>query len=459
MTNTHHELPKTMSVGCAPEKLKIAFVYGRMPFPMMRGDQLTVAHLLSFLGARGHEVDFFTLNADGHASDAQMAWLRQVCRKVRIYRQGNLSKAFGILKGMFSMLPVQVGIFNNSSLKQDVWDGIKQSQYDVVYVYYLRSAEMVPHRAYTAKLVSTPATVLAMQLSQTLNTQRIYENGNGFLKKYFYLIELNLLRRYETRIWQEFTRTVLIGPRDVEAIQAECRRQKVREIDNWIYGAHGTDVSKFVAAKTEEIVPGRVVFSGSMRYTPNVQAVLWFVQNCWPSIRERVPTAEFVVQGRDPLPEITALHGNNGIVVTGTVPDVGAIIRSASVCINPMLAAGGMQNKLIEYFASAKRVVATSVANEGIGATPGKHFLEANSAEEFSRAVTTLLEDETARNDLAVESREYVQQNWTWEAHFLKLEKELYSAVDLVRSSTVPAVDHVSPEAAGSAITAIERQG
>lgn len=448
-----------MNVESAPEKLRIAFVYGRMPFPMMRGDQLTVAHLLSFLAARGHEVDFLTLDADGHASDVQMAWLQRVCRKVRIYRQGNLSKAFGIFRGLFSGLPVQVGIFDNPFLKRELRAGIKQSEYDIVYVYYLRSAEMVPHRAGVGKGARPPATVLAMQLSQTLNTQRIYENENGFLKKYFYLIELNLLRRYETQIWRKFTRAVLIGPRDVEAIQAECRRQKVREIDNWIYGAHGTDVSKFFAAKPEEIVPERVVFSGSMRYTPNVQAVLWFVQNCWPSIRERFPNAEFVVQGRDPLPEIASLHGNNGIVVTGTVPDVGAIIRSASVCINPMFAAGGMQNKLIEYFASAKRVVATAVANEGIGATPGKHFLEANSAEEFSQAVIKLLEDQTVQSEMGVESREFVQQNWTWEAHFLRLENELYTALNLVRSAAAPAARHVSAVAASKAITAIERQG
>jgi glycosyltransferase involved in cell wall biosynthesis len=458
MTNDHHGLPKTMSVGNSTQKLRIAFVYGRLPFPMMRGDQLTVAHLLSFFHARGHAVDFFTLDAGGHASEAQMAWLREVCRNVRIYRHGTTWKALGVLRGLFSGLPMQVGIFNNSSLKCDVKAGIDQGLYDIVYVYYLRSAEMVPHRAEVAKLDHQPATILAMQLSQTLNTRRIYENQSGLLKKSLYLFELTLLRRYETRIWQQFTRTALIGPRDVEAIQEECRRQNVREIDNWFYGAHGTDISKFTSAKPEEIVPGRVVFSGSMLYAPNVQAVLWFVENCWPTIHSRFPDSEFVIQGRDPVPEITRLHGKDRIVVTGTVPDVSAIIRSASVCINPMHAAGGMQNKLIEYFACAKRVVATAVANEGIGATPGKHFLEANTPEEFSQAVIMLLQDETNQDELGSQSRRFVAQRWTWEAHFLELEKEFFSALATVVNTNTPVVKHSSSGSPSNTISMVERQ-
>lgn len=430
MTSHKHGLPKTMEVGRAAQKLRIAVVYSRVPFPMMRGDQLTVAHLLSFLGARGHDVDFFTLDAGGKASAEQTAWLEQVCRNARIYPHGILSQLGGVLGGLLRGLPMQVGLFNNASLKHDLSKGIAQGKYDIVYVYYLRSAEMAPHKAELARLSDPPATILAMQLSQTLNTRRIFENLRWSPKKLAYLVELNLLRRYETCIWREFTSTVLIGPKDVEAIRNECRRQQVPAIDNWFYGAHGTDVSKFQPARPEEIVSGRVVFSGSMLYAPNVQAVLWFVKNCWPAILARVPTAEFVIQGRDPVPEILRLNGKDSVSVTGTVPDVSAMIRSASVCVNPMLAAGGMQNKLIEYFASAKRVVATSVANEGIGATPGEHFVEANTPEQFSQAVIDLLEDKSGQNELGERSSAFVRQSWTWEAHFLDLEQQFHAATN-----------------------------
>ena len=55
-------LPKVMRVEPAPRKFAIAIAYSRLPLPMTRADQMTVAHLISFLSARGHSVDFYALD-------------------------------------------------------------------------------------------------------------------------------------------------------------------------------------------------------------------------------------------------------------------------------------------------------------------------------------------------------------------------------------------------------------
>lgn len=422
-------LPKKMNVSRAEKTLKIGFVYSRIPFPMMRGDQLTVAHLLSFLSARGHEVDFHTLDVDGEMKVEQMEWLKAACTNVNIYRQSVVSKVLGLLSGVANSLPMQVGIFRNGKMFREVRKNIAQGKYDILYVYYIRSAPILSDKevAYFKANQGQKASFLALQLSQILNTERIYKNEGNVLKKIVYWFEYALLRKYETTVWSNFTRSVLIGDRDVEAITKECDALNVRKIDNWVYGAHGTDTDKFQPATREEIVRHRVVFSGSMLYAPNVQAVLWFVENCWPKIRAEVPDAEFIVQGRDPVEQIRALHGKDNIVVTGTVADVGVVIRSAAVCINPMLAAGGMQNKLIEYMACGKAVVASSIANEGIGA-PGASLLIANGAEDFSSSVVRLLLNDDQAEELGQRARAYILKEWTWEAHFMKLENEFYKS-------------------------------
>ena len=228
------------------------------------------------------------------------------------------------------------------------------------------------------------ASFLALQLSQTLNTKRMARYERSWFKRQIYRIETVLMGRFEARVWQDFDKVVLIGPADVAAVKEQCRAHGQPEIDNWIYGAHGTDTDKYVPANPSEIVPGRVIFSGSMLYPPNIQAVLWFVEHVWPAVRAQIPDATFVIQGRDPSAKILELDGQDGIWVTGTVPDVGVLIRSAQVCVNPMLAAGGMQNKLIEYMACGKAVVASSVANEGIRA-PGDVLIVADAAGRFRR--------------------------------------------------------------------------
>jgi hypothetical protein len=45
-------LPKVMRVEPAPRPFSIAIAYSRLPLPMTRADQMTVAHLISFLAAR-----------------------------------------------------------------------------------------------------------------------------------------------------------------------------------------------------------------------------------------------------------------------------------------------------------------------------------------------------------------------------------------------------------------------
>ncbi|MGK2908443.1 MAG: glycosyltransferase [Sphingobium sp.] len=442
MTKAAHDLPKRMDCAPAQRRLRIALIYSRLPFPMMRGDQLTVAHLLSFFAARGHEVDFYTLDMQGALAPAQREWLNDACNEVRIYSQGWWNRLTGLAGGMLKGQPLQVGLFQNARLSRDLLQAVEAGAYDVVYSYYMRSAPAIPtHLGRARKPGETrhrdaPATFVALQLSQSLNTRRIWKNERNRLKRLFYRLETRLCENFEATVWQDFTRSVLIGPADVAAIKAVCAIRDKPPIDNWVYGAHGTDIGRYPAARDNEVVPGRVVFSGSMLYQPNVQAVHWFVDNCWPRVRACCPEAELFIQGRDPLASIRALDGVNGITVTGTVPDIGQIVRSAAVCINPMGAAGGMQNKLIEYMASAKAVVATDIANEGIMAPPDTLRLAAD-AQSFAAAVIDLLENPADALALGRKARAYVVEHWTWEAHFLKLEAAFLEALGHV--------DHARP--------------
>jgi glycosyltransferase involved in cell wall biosynthesis len=355
-----------------------------------------------------------------------------VCRKVRTVEHGLPQILLGSAAALFNGLPFQVGFFSNAALSREVGFAIREGDYDIVYNYYLRTAPAVPAifspNRTTAMAHGSAAAFLALQLSQTLNTRRIYENERGWLKRLFYRVEFARLRSYEARIWRNFTKTVLIGARDVEDIRDACRHGRQPEIDNWTLSAHGTDVEQFRPARDDEVVPGRIVFSGSMRYQPNVQAALWFVEHCWNTVRDTVAGAELYIVGQSPTTALRALDGQNGIYVTGTVPDISEHIRRATVCINPMRAAGGMQNKLIEYMASGKAVVATSIANEGICA-PTNTLALADEPGDFSATTISLLANPHEAMRLGRAARDYVVREWTWERQFEKLEATFYSAL------------------------------
>ena len=144
---------------------------------------------------------------------------------------------------------------------------------------------------------------------------------------------------------------------------------------------------------TDDIVQGRVIFSGSMLYPPSIQAVLWFMENVWPTGACRGARRDVCgSKGRNPRGAGGAAGRARRYLGNGHhIADVGVLIRSAQVCVNPMRAAGGMQNKLIGTW-HGKAVVASSVANEGIRAPGNEEHWSSQNTDAFAGCGDSLAE-------------------------------------------------------------------
>jgi glycosyltransferase involved in cell wall biosynthesis len=421
-------LPSSMNVPPAAHRLRIALVCSRLPLPMTRADQLTVAHLISYLAARGHSLDLFTLDTGEKLTPEQRAWLDQRCRQLLVFRQPMARSILGLIRAVAVGKPMQVGWFTNRAHIRAVQQAISLRQYDVAYAYYIRSAEALRAvcPAGAEPDLGRPPTMLGMQLSQSLNTRRLAKDSGRLRDKIIYAVEQGLVRRYEANIWRDFFRTVLISERDAEEIRLACRERSVSEISNYILSPHGVDTSRFRPRPDIDPDPATLVFSGVMGTNTNIHAITWFAKNCWPRIRAEIPSTRLLIVGRRPAREVVRLAAHDrAITVTGEVPDPAEDIARATVCINPMQIGAGMQNKLIEYMACGKAVVTTPVANEGIHAISGTHLLEAAGAEAFADAVVALLRNPEMRAALGKSAREYIQRYWTWEKLFSELESEM----------------------------------
>lgn len=425
--------PAAPEVEPSDKKLRICVVYSRSPLPMRRADQMTVAHLLAFLHARGHSVDLHHVDAGASVSQDDRNWLRAHTHEASAYKVTLWTIVSG-LSGLFTkFLPLQVALFSHRKQAREVRRKVQLNGYDILYTYYFRSAEITrdlgfPTGTPTEERSGRPASFLAFQLSQTLNASRIAKNAPNLAIKILYEIERRLVARYEARIWRHFTKSILIGKSDVEQIRAACATWGQPSIDNFFYGAHGTDVKRFKPRNDIAVKRDHLVFSGVMRTPTNVQAAQWFARNVWPLILKERPQATWSIVGREPTREVLALGSLPGVNVTGAVDHPADLIAEASVCINPMQAGGGMQNKLIEYLASGKAVVATSVANEGINA-PAEAIIIADEPTDFAAAVVALLADSDKAEKQGRCARAYALAEWTWESHFLKLEREFFAAI------------------------------
>lgn len=136
-----------------------------------------------------------------------------------------------------------------------------------------------------------------------------------------------------------------------------------------------------------------LLFIGCYAWPPNVDAMIWFVHDVWPLIRQSRGDVQLQIVGSRPPDEITAMAEIEGVHVYGYVPDTAPYLDEAMISIAPLRYGGGMKGKVNEAMAHGLPVVSTSIGAQGFKATHGKEMFIADTPEEFAHAVLTLLND------------------------------------------------------------------
>ena len=108
----------------------------------------------------------------------------------------------------------------------------------------------------------------------------------------------------------------------------------------------GVDLEYFAAPGTTPHVAD-MIFSGSMDWLPNVDAVEHFVREVLPLIREQLPSATFTIAGRSPDARVLkAVQGFTGVSVTGKVDDMRPYLWGSRISVVPIRIGGGTRLKI-----------------------------------------------------------------------------------------------------------------
>jgi glycosyltransferase involved in cell wall biosynthesis len=169
----------------------------------------------------------------------------------------------------------------------------------------------------------------------------------------------------------------------------------------------------------------RLVFTGSMDWLPNEDAVAYFCREILPRIRADEPSATLTIVGRAPTPAVKRLAADHGVTVTGRVDDVRPYMRDAAVYVVPLRIGGGTRLKIFEAMAMGKAVVSTTVGAEGLPVENGEHLLIADEPHLFARAVVRLFRDVERRRAIEAAARKLVVERYDWSAIAGELEQAL----------------------------------
>jgi len=165
-----------------------------------------------------------------------------------------------------------------------------------------------------------------------------------------------------------------------------------------------------------------IIFSGNLEYHPNIEAVRWFRSDIWPRIREKSPTLEWRLIGKNPEAVARWTRGDDRIRVIGSVADAVAEIARAKIAVVPLLSGSGTRFKILEAWAAARAVVSTSIGAAGLGGVDERHLLIREGSEAFAAAVLELLQDAPRRAALGQAGRALYLDRFTWQAAWSQLD-------------------------------------
>lgn len=165
-----------------------------------------------------------------------------------------------------------------------------------------------------------------------------------------------------------------------------------------------------------------LVFSGNLEYHPNRSAVRFFAREIWPRLRDQWPRLVWRLVGKNPGAIAEFVAGDARIEVVGPVEDAVAELARSRVAVAPLLAGSGTRLKILEAWAAGVPVVSTTLGAEGLGARDGAHLLLADSAADFTTAVSRLLACTSTRASLAIGGRLLLEKEFTWAAAWRRLD-------------------------------------
>jgi polysaccharide biosynthesis protein PslH len=231
-----------------------------------------------------------------------------------------------------------------------------------------------------------------------------------------------LLRRLDVRAWRRFERVVLrrvaaavvFTDRDARALEEAAGTTPVVRIP------FGTDFGDRAIA--ESVADGDVLFVGNFVHPPNIDAATRLVRQIFPRVRQRHPGSSLHIVGDNPPPELVAA-ANDGVVVTGRVPDLVPYVERAAVVAAPIRFGGGMRVKVLEALAAGKPLVASPLAAEGLDVSDGEQLLTAETDDEFAERISLVLEDGDLRGRLGASARAWANENLTWDQSIAEYER------------------------------------
>jgi len=381
---------------------KLLYISHRPAYPPDKGERVRAYHQIRQL-AQSFEVTLATLRhgpGEGRDIGPLPTWCRRVIVEPAAGRRGLLAHPFRLLQGA-SLTELW---FTSRSMESALADLCRREPFDIVMGY---CSSVLPY------MRSVPAPVRVLDLVDIDSAKwRSYAQAARGPMRWVYRREAAAVAKLERETLA--TCQAVLVTSDVEA-------SLLGPAGNIHVVGNGVDSDYFSPGLPVDDDHPAIVFTGTMDYRPNAEAVCWFASEVWPALRKAWPTLQWNIVGRDPLPAVKTLARLPGVNVTGAVPDVRPFLHTADLAVVPLHTARGIQNKILEAMSCGRPVVATGETLKGITARVGEEVFQADEPSQWVARVSELLADGPRREAAGLAARARILEHYSWSAQLRPL--------------------------------------
>ena len=384
--------------------VRILWLKTELLHPVDKGGKIRTYNMLKELKRNCH-ITYLTLDDDtGDKTARELA--TEYCHEVVCVphrRREKFTTGFYIelALNLASDLPYAIKKYESNEMRREIEKRL--GQFDVLICDFLAPAVNVPRDL-------NCATVLFQHNVEAMIWKRHYEVQTNAARKAYLFRQWRKMFDFEAATCPRFDCVVAVSREDKEQMERDYKVNNVYDVPT------GVDTVFFRPSGNVERKPHNLVFTGSMDWLPNEDAIRYFTEQIMPRIKQSVPGVTLTVVGRDPYPGLVELSKRDpSVIVTGRVDDVRPYMEEAAVYVVPLRIGGGTRLKIYEAMAMEKPIVSTSIGAEGLPVTNGTEILLADTPESFADDVVKLLKDRTLADDVGQRAAARVRKEFGWD--------------------------------------------
>jgi GT2 family glycosyltransferase len=165
-----------------------------------------------------------------------------------------------------------------------------------------------------------------------------------------------------------------------------------------------------------------VVFVGGFNHSPNADAVLYFVREVWPILREQGYSDRFIIVGSNMPIDIKSLR-NDQIIARGYVEDLAEVFLTARVSVAPLRFGAGLKGKVASSLGYGVPCVTTSIGVEGSGLVDQVNILVGDTPHDLASHILRVYNDRQLWTELSQNGLSFFRDNYSLESIGAKFEQ------------------------------------